>query len=142
MTPVTPPPGPATPRATVLLVDDEEMLRRLLTRTLAGAGFLVVEAGDGEQALEAARSLNDQLSLVITDIRMPVMDGIEFARAFRPLFPSVPILFMTGKDPKASLAMASGIDDNLLRKPFGPDLFLESVARMLGQGVNLGTASA
>jgi two-component system cell cycle sensor histidine kinase/response regulator CckA len=142
MTPLRPPSGSAAPRATVLLVDDEEMLRRLLARILSGAGFLVQEAANGELALEAARSLNGQLRLVITDISMPVMDGLEFARAFRPRFPSVPILFITGKDPMASLAVASGVDDNLLRKPFGPDVFLEAVARMLGRSVDVGSTPA
>jgi two-component system, chemotaxis family, chemotaxis protein CheY len=142
MDPVRPLSASSKPRAAVLLVDDEEILRRLLGRTLAGAGFTVVEAQNGEVALEAARTLNGQLSLVITDISMPVMDGLEFARAFRPLYPGVPILFMTGKDPMLSLAPGSGVEDNLLRKPFGPDVFLEAVARALGRGVRLGRTSA
>ena len=138
------PPRPqlaTTVRATVLLVDDEEMLRRLLARTLAGAGFAVVEAANGEAALEAARNLDGKLSLVITDISMPVMDGLEFARAFRPLFPHVPILFMTGEEPMASLAVGSGVEENLLRKPFGPDLFLESVVEVMGRGAGKKTSA-
>jgi two-component system, chemotaxis family, chemotaxis protein CheY len=134
--------GSVAPRASVLLVDDEEILRRLLGRTLAGAGFEVYEAPNGELALEVARTLEVRLSLVITDISMPVMDGLEFAHAFRPLFPTVPILFMTGKDPMVSVALGSGIEDNLLRKPFGPDTFLEAVVRTIGRRLEAGRTSA
>jgi two-component system, cell cycle sensor histidine kinase and response regulator CckA len=127
---------------TVLLVDDEDMLRHLLARALAGAGFRVLEATNGEEALEMARTVKSPINLVVTDIRMPVMDGIEFARSFRPQFPSVPILFMTGKEPLGSLAMTSGMDENLLRKPFGPDQFLEAVVRMLGRAPSAGRTTA
>ncbi len=88
----------SAPRGTVLVVDDEELLRRLLSRVLADAGFGVVEAENGAAALETARRLKGGLGLVVTDIHMPVMDGLEFARALRPLQPTVPILFITGRD--------------------------------------------
>jgi two-component system, cell cycle sensor histidine kinase and response regulator CckA len=134
-------PSPTTRSlTTVLLVDDEEMLRRLLTRALSGAGFMVFEAANGEEALAHARSLNGQLSIVVTDIRMPVMDGIEFARAFRPQFPKVPILFMTGKEPVDSDGMTAGVGESLLRKPFSPDQLLEAVVRTLEQGMGRSTA--
>ena len=89
---------PTTQQPTILLVDDEEFLRRLLARVLGGAGFDVIEAENGAAALRAAAGLNGALRLVVTDIHMPVMNGIEFAREFRPHHPAVPVLFITGRD--------------------------------------------
>ena len=89
---------PTTQQPTILLVDDEEFLRRLLARVLGGAGFGVVEAENGAAALRAAVGLDGALKLVVTDIHMPVMNGIEFAREFRPHHPAVPVLFITGRD--------------------------------------------
>src|SRR3954470_13298392 len=87
-------------RRTVLLVDDEEFLRRMLARLLDQAGFAVVQAENGCAALQAAQGVDSEaLSLVVTDIPMPLMNGIEFARELRPLHPPVPLLFIAGRDP-------------------------------------------
>jgi CheY-like chemotaxis protein len=118
------------PGATVLLVDDEVLLRRLLSRILVDAGFGVVEAENGAAALETARKINGGLHLVVTDIHMPVMDGIEFARQFRPLHPAVPILFITGRDLPSS-ADESVTDRGLLRKPFRSETFLAVVSQLV-----------
>jgi len=117
-------------RGTVLVVDDEAMLRHLLARALTEAGFDVIEAENGEVALGAARSCRDALRLVVTDISMPVMGGIEFAREFRPLCPWVPILFITGRETDSRVGPGLS-EDELLLKPFGPDVFLETVSRIM-----------
>lgn len=118
-------------RTTVLLVDDEELLRRLLSRMLLEAGFTVVDAENGRQALDIARDLDDKLGLVVTDLHMPVMDGLEFARALRPIRPSVPILFITGRDLPERSASGNGWDDDVLRKPFAAEVFLDAVTRLV-----------
>jgi CheY-like chemotaxis protein len=120
-------------RPTILVVDDEQFVRRMLARVLDEAGFGVIEAENGEAALSAAHLTDGALSLVVTDLHMPVMSGIEFARRFRPLHPKVPVMFMTGRDP-------NGIDDSvhfdgcLLRKPFRSEAFLDAVTRLLPEG--------
>lgn len=124
----------STPQSTVLLVDDEEILRRLLSRLLTEAGFGVVEAENGAMALETARRINGGLDLVVTDIHMPVMDGMEFARQFRPLHPAVPILFITGRDLPAS-PDASVPTKELLRKPFRSEAFLAAVSQLVANRV-------
>jgi CheY-like chemotaxis protein len=73
----------ALPR-TALLVDDEELLRRLLSRILGDAGFGVVEAENGEAALGSALMMDGTLDLVVTDNQMPIMNGLELDRKFRP----------------------------------------------------------
>ena len=122
-----------TQQPTILLVDDEEFLRRLLVRVLSGAGFDVIEAENGAAALRAAAGLNGALRLVVTDIHMPVMNGIEFAREFRPHHPTVPVLFITGTD-SAITDDSAYFDGHLLRKPFPSEAFLAAVSRLLGAG--------
>jgi CheY-like chemotaxis protein len=124
----------STPESTVLLVDDEEFLRRLLSRILTEAGFGVVEAENGAVALETARRINGGLRLVVTDVHMPVMDGMEFARRFRPLHPAVPILFITGRDLPASPDEPVPSKE-LLRKPFQSEAFLAMVSQLVANRV-------
>jgi two-component system, cell cycle sensor histidine kinase and response regulator CckA len=124
---------PTTQRPTILLVDDEEFLRRLLARVLDGTGFDVIEAENGAAALRAAADLDGALRLVVTDVHMPVMNGIEFAHEFRPRYPAVPVLFITGRDAGITDDPAF-LDGHLLRKPFRSEAFLAAVARLLGNG--------
>jgi two-component system cell cycle sensor histidine kinase/response regulator CckA len=124
---------PTTQQPTILLVDDEEFLRRLLARVLDGAGFDVIEAENGAAALRAAADLEGALRLVVTDVHMPVMNGIEFAREFRPRYPAVPVLFITGRDAGITDDPAF-FDGHLLRKPFRSEAFLAAVGRLLGNG--------
>jgi CheY-like chemotaxis protein len=121
---------PTIQQSTILLVDDEEFLRRLLARVLGGAGFDVIQAENGAAALGAAAGLDGALKLVVTDIHMPVMNGIEFAREFRPHHPTVPVLFITGREPGITDDPAL-FDGHLLRKPFGHEAFLAAVSRLL-----------
>jgi CheY-like chemotaxis protein len=123
---------PATQPRTVLLVDDEEFLRRMLSRVLDEAGYEVVEAANGVAALELAHQVDGNLGLVVTDIHMPLMDGIEFARSFRPLHPGVPVLFITGRDPAES-DDPGFFNGHLLRKPFRSEAFVAAVERLLAE---------
>ena len=136
------PPGMSKPSGTVLIVDDEPMVRLLVGRLLGEWNFRVLEADNGRSALQVAQDFGDALSLVITDLVMPYMDGCEFANAFRPLYPNVPILFMTGKCPNALVGNFFDPAENLVFKPFDPDTFLDVVARVLESHINHGRVSA
>lgn len=129
------------PRGTILVIDDEAMLRVMLCRTLRDAGFVAMEAENGEEALRVAASCTGSLKLAVTDVTMPVMSGIEFAREFRPRWPRVPILFITGKqpDPRAGAVQSLG---EVLLKPFGPDVFLSTVLRILESESDAARSSA
>ena len=115
------------------MVDDEESLRRLLRRTLAGLGFAVLEADDGVSALGVV-SASRALHLVITDLHMPRMDGHALARELRVLRPHLPILFITGRE-------NPGLSGEVLRKPFGPEALLVAVSRLIGRVPGPGAAS-
>lgn len=135
-------PLPYSPsRGTVLVIDDEAMLRHLLARTLGEAGFDVIEAENGEAALRAVARCRDKLTLVVTDISMPIMGGIEFAREFCPLCPLVPVLFITGRDTDSRTGAGLHQDD-LLVKPFGTDAFLRTVSRILDREADADLSSA
>jgi CheY-like chemotaxis protein len=124
---------PSAGSRTVLVIDDEPMVRVVVGRLLEEWGFKAVEAENGQAGLQTARKLNGDLSMVISDLAMPQMDGYEFARVFRQLYPGVPILFITGK---SSSSVPSSGRDQLLFKPFDPDTFLDAVARLLESRIN------
>lgn len=127
---------------TVLVIDDEPMVRVLVGRLLEEWGFKAVEADNGKTGLQLARELNGALCMVITDLVMPQMDGYEFAKAFLQLYPGVPILFMTGKCPSSLAGDFSSQREQLLFKPFDPDTFLDAVARLLEARINQRPVSA
>jgi CheY-like chemotaxis protein len=114
-----------TQPATVLIVDDEAAVRRLVARSLVGVGFAVKEADNGAAALRLLAT-PDPVHLVISDIHMPVMDGLALARELRVRRPHIPLLFITGRE-------SPGLTGDVLRKPFGPDALLLAVAKVLGR---------
>lgn len=138
---ITQPPAVSGSRI-VLVIDDEEMVRTLVCRLLEEWGFKPVEADNGRTALQLARRLKGGLSMVITDLVMPHMDGYQFAQSFRQLYPEVPILFMTGKCPEALGDSLANEREQILFKPFDPDAFLDAVARLLESRINQRRVSA
>src|SRR3954451_22683344 len=118
-------------KSKLLLVDDEQLVRELLAHILSDAGFPVVQADNGAAGLQAAHRLDGSLGMVISDINMPVMNGLEFARILQKTSPKVPFLFITAIDP--ALVNEAGIRAEVLAKPFMPDQFLAKVTNMLAQ---------
>lgn len=113
----------------ILLVDDEQIVRQMLAYTLEDAGLSVIQAGNGAAALQAVHQWNGGIKLVVTDVNMPVMDGLELAQTLGLLQPTLPILFVTGRDP--ALISDAGFRAETLLKPFGPDEFLGVVLRLI-----------
>jgi two-component system, cell cycle sensor histidine kinase and response regulator CckA len=119
----------------ILVVDDEAVLRGLLVRTLTDAGFDVLQADNGKTALEVARGSAVPVSLVISDISMPVMDGLQLSRRFRALYPVVPILLISGNPHWAGPDQSVFDGEQILRKPFTVDSLLTAVTGMLTPGL-------
>jgi DNA-binding response OmpR family regulator len=116
----------------ILLVEDEEELRRLAVRELDRRGYAVVVAAEGREALEVARSLEGHIDLLVTDVVMPGMSGVELATIVNELWPLLPVLFVSGHLDEASVGrhpMADGAD--LLAKPFTPDQLGQRVRQAL-----------
>jgi two-component system, cell cycle sensor histidine kinase and response regulator CckA len=97
---------------------------------LTESGWRVVPAENGAAALEAVREMDGDLGLVVTDIHMPVMDGLLLARELQSVHPEVPVLYISGRDLPPSLA-DSVPEECVLRKPFRTEIFLDAVERLI-----------
>ncbi|WP_241126803.1 response regulator transcription factor [Novosphingobium terrae] len=108
-----------TPARKVLLVDDDPHIRQLLAFAFGKAGMATIEAGDGEEAL--ARITEETPDLLVLDINMPRMDGLEVCRRLRGMDSAVPILFLSSRDDEIDrvLGIELGADDYVV-KPFSP----------------------
>src|SRR6187397_3296669 len=115
--------------ATILLVDDEESIQKLLTYPLEHEGFQVVQARDGEEALQ--RFEENTVDLVILDIMLPKLDGLEVCRRLRARS-SVPILMLTARDDELDkvVGLELGADD-YITKPFSIREFRSRVRALL-----------
>ncbi len=122
--------APATParRRTILLVDDEELIRQLARLTLQSHGYQVIEAEDGQQALDLFRQHRQQIDLVILDLTMPQLSGQEVFQRLLAIDPAVPVIFASGY-------AVEQLDDSerekmagFIRKPYRPSELLEVVA--------------
>ena len=115
---------------TILVVDDEYLIADILCFALEDEGFMVVKAGHGQKGLEVLE--RERPDLIITDFMMPVMDGLEFAKAVRAL-PSVkhlPIILISGA--QAHIGMQrSDLFNVVLEKPFNIDLIIDEVKKLL-----------
>ena len=114
---------------TVLVVEDDAGVRNITARMLAEAGYKVWEAADGREAL-GVLAIYGPADVVVTDIRMPRMDGYELATLLRHDFPHLPILFMSGFDLHLSSPSLVG---PVLPKPFRMDQLKDMLARLLEQ---------
>ena len=104
------------------MVEDEDELRRLAVRELEERGYLVLAAANGVEAMAVARSLERPVDLLVTDVVMPEMNGVELAESLVELWPTVAVLFMSGHlDEGAMERHPLDPDADLLPKPFTPD---------------------
>lgn len=117
---------------TILLVEDEQIVRALAARVLAGYGYSVLEAEGGREALELCGRLDRPLDLLITDVVMPGMNGAELAVRVKALLPTVSVLFVSGYTGGALLE--HGIlqeEAEFLQKPFSPQGLARKVRQVL-----------
>jgi two-component system chemotaxis response regulator CheY len=119
--------------ATILTVDDSASIRQMVSFTLRGAGYEVLEAVDGEDALNKARG--GPVNLVLTDLKMPKMDGITLIRELRklPTYRFVPMLTLTTESsPERKAEGKAAGATGWLVKPFNPDRLLATIEKVLG----------
>lgn len=110
----------------ILVVDDEESVRIILKQMLEQGGYSAEVASDGAEALDKLKA--DNYHMIITDINMPGMDGVELLKKSKELFPKLPVIFVTGfgKDKIILQAMKLGLS-NYIEKPFKMDDVLKIV---------------
>jgi len=119
-------------RVTVLVAEDEDPLRRLVSRLLGDEGYRILEARDGGEALHLAHLASPYLRLVVADVVMPGMGGWELGRRLAIDCPAVPVLYMSAY-PRADIFHRGAPSPFVpfLEKPFAPEVFLKTVRELL-----------
>lgn len=116
---------------TILFVDDEEAIRVLVQRILVRAGYRVVLAENGAQALKVFEERPDTFALVITDVEMPVMDGRTLAKHIRARAPNMKILMVSGLESQSAEDMWQSFANDFLQKPFVASGLVATVKKIL-----------
>ena len=123
-----------TGTGTILLVEDENTVRRMLREALSRNGYRVWEAGNGSEAMEKWGQQIDRIDLVVTDVIMPVMNGLKLMAELRKLRPDIKVICMSGQS--LELIRQQNVPDgpiDLLLKPFQPDELVRRVRQFLEQ---------
>jgi nitrogen-specific signal transduction histidine kinase len=135
-TAATPAPAAQEGSETVLLVEDEEGVRELVAQALRAHGYTVLEASNGQEALELAAGYSGTIHLLLSDIVMPHMNGPELVQRLRPVRHGIKALLISGYAPETVLhpgLLGEGV--MLLEKPFSPSRLLARVREILEQTV-------
>ena len=120
------------PNVTILVAEDDDMVRAFVCSGLRRHGYRVLEAQDGAAALALAERVGlRRIDLVLTDVEMPALDGIELARCLRQLRPDVKVLHMTGSS--AARLDKLGSAGGVLQKPFAYGTLLRGVDACLSK---------
>ena len=113
---------------TVLLVEDEDSVRTLISRILNNHGYTVLEARQGEEALVMSEMHDGPIHLLLTDVIMPGMSGRQLAQTLEPLRPDMQVIYMSGYTDSTVLSYGIQTEEvTFLQKPFSPDTLLESI---------------
>lgn len=113
---------------TILLVEDEELLRDVVAEMLGDLGYRVLSASSGKGALGVANRFPGKIHLLITDVLMPDLDGNKLAEALRRQRPEMKVMFVSG-DPNEPVALSSGM--SRMDKPFSIKLLAAKVRELL-----------
>jgi two-component system cell cycle sensor histidine kinase/response regulator CckA len=109
-----------------LVVDDEPAVRRYVIAILQSENFLTLEAEDGAQALQMVRELDGDVDLIVSDIQMPNVDGLNLANAVKKSFPAVPVILVSGNGrPDAGF--------EFVKKPFLPATLIGVVRKLFAR---------
>ena len=119
---------------TILVADDEEDLRELVTYRLSRSGYNVIGAEDGQEALELAAERTPDL--MVLDVMMPKLDGYELTRRVRAeaALRSIPVILLTARSQESDIDRGFEVGaDDYLKKPFNPDELVARVRAVLGR---------
>jgi DNA-binding response OmpR family regulator len=118
-------------RRNILLVEDEDLIRLLLSEALADDGFQVLVASTGEEAV-GLLECSERVDVLFTDIQLPgSLDGLDVAREARARYPNIPIVFTTGQPDRMS-GWTIGPHDVFIPKPYRPSEMCRTLRSVLG----------
>lgn len=133
--PTARPPAREPRGQTVLIADDEEPVRRVASRLLVRNGYDVLEAANGAEALRMLAAGDGKIDILVSDIIMPEMGGLELARRVATDFPGLPVLLISGYSDSHELGRAIPAELDLLQKPFSGTELTAAVAHCLARRV-------
>ena len=116
----------------ILLADDDRLVRNVVRAMLTKAGYAVLDATDGEHALEVSRKYEGSIHVLLTDMKMPRMDGLQLSSLISKERPGIKVLVMSGKTSGELLVVGRSMD--FLRKPFLPQTLWDRLNSLLEQG--------
>ena len=118
----------ADSRGAILLVEDDPMVRRVTQLTLEKAGYRLIQAENGEEARDAFEASREEIELLVTDVVMPRLSGVELAKALLSVDPELKILFVSGYSSELDgLDELAGGRTRLLHKPYSADTLLRAI---------------
>jgi CheY-like chemotaxis protein len=130
---------PARGKEAVLVVEDETAVRTLISQVLQNYGYRVLEAGNGIEAWgEVSRNAAEPVDLLLSDIVMPEMGGVELADLVRTLLPDIRILFMSGYADEIEIDEMLSMGRAFIKKPFLPESLVAKVRQTLDQTPQIG----
>ncbi|HET6796942.1 MAG TPA: PAS domain S-box protein [Gemmatimonadales bacterium] len=128
----SPVPRGAASRERILVVEDEDSVRTIVSRTLQADGYEVMGAREGKEALALLDEVGGVVDLIITDIVMPGMSGVQLAQELRQRYPDIPLMWMSGHPRETELNSDDVIEEQVfLHKPIAPEVLLRVVAEVL-----------
>jgi two-component system, cell cycle sensor histidine kinase and response regulator CckA len=125
--------SPGAERATTILVaEDDDVIRSIVTRVFWDQGYRTLEARHGREALHLAELAAPYLDLVVTDVVMPELDGLELGRQLALRWASIPVLYISAYPPNDIFSRGGPSDSRpFLQKPFTAEVLLERVQQLL-----------
>lgn len=124
-------PGRARAGASILVVDDETAVRRFASRVLLKEGYEVTEASDGAEALELVEAQGGSFAVVVSDIVMPRVNGVELLQALTVSHPGLPVILMSGYATSALSELGIAAPCGIIPKPFPAERLLAEVQRCI-----------
>lgn len=129
--PPAPAPTPSRGSGTILVADDESIVRTVTRRVLQRAGYKVIEAEDGQAAIELFRAHRGELLAIVLDLTMPVVSGHEALSQIRALDPTIPVLVTSGFSEEAlAHGITTGRETAFLQKPFNPTALISALEEL------------
>lgn len=143
VTPILPRASAQACKPIILLVEDESVVREVTRQVLEHAGYEVLESGDPCEALRLAAEYRGNIGLLLSDIVMPGMNGLDLAQRIQAIRPRLTTVFMSGYAENGMLRKAA-LDpgSTYIQKPFTVDMLLTSVAAAMGRNVTAASSSA
>jgi|SRR5438132_6969070 len=117
--------------ARILVVDDTVEVRTLVSRILETQGYDVIEVSDASHAISACAEVKGKIDLLVTDIKMPGMDGVELAARLTGSYPEIRVLFISGQCEESEIQAHVERGFGFLSKPFMPHVLLAAVQEAL-----------